>query len=163
MASGQEHEKATRLWSLIFGLTIGLLLDIEIGIIGGAAFAVGGFWLSPDLDIHSRPFKRWGILQVLWWPYQRLIPHRSFLSHGPIVGTSIRIIYLTMISLLIFLLLKILGLTNTSFSINSIHEVIKQNPKHITSILLGLECSAWLHLFQDSNIFKKMGRKRHRR
>lgn len=32
---------------------------------------------------------------VSWWikPYAQIIPHRSFWSHGPIVGTLIRVVY----------------------------------------------------------------------
>lgn len=29
-----------------------------------------------------------------WWPLAKLIPHRSFLSHLPLVGTSIAFLYL---------------------------------------------------------------------
>ena len=88
MASGRDHDKATRLWSLPFGLILGLLLNPANGLIGGFAFAIGGLWLSPDLDTQSRALKRWGILKTLWWPYRKLIPHRSVFSHGPLIRNS---------------------------------------------------------------------------
>lgn len=65
-----------------------------------AAFAVGlgaylfsGFWLSDDLDTNSVCYKRWGLFRFLWWPYRKLVPHRSWLSHGFCVGPLLRIIY----------------------------------------------------------------------
>jgi uncharacterized metal-binding protein len=66
----------------------------ELGIIAGASHFLGGYWLSPDLDIKSRPFLRWGILRFIWLPYQRFIPHRSPLSHAPAIGSLLRLIYL---------------------------------------------------------------------
>jgi len=72
-----------------------------------AAAAVGcaaGLILTPDLDIiGSRadgiirrtgfiPSVIWGLL---WYPYSTLIPHRSIWSHGLLIGTAIRIIYIS--------------------------------------------------------------------
>jgi uncharacterized metal-binding protein len=34
---------------------------------------------------------------ALWWPYAKLIPHRSFCSHGPLVGTAGRLLWLLLI------------------------------------------------------------------
>ena len=49
---------------------------------GVAAYLFSGFWLSDDLDTNSISYKRWGALRFLWWPYQKLVPHRSWVSHG---------------------------------------------------------------------------------
>jgi len=51
---------------------------------------------GPDLDIHSRHFIRWGWFRLLWIPYQKTIRHRSIWSHGLIVGTVLRLLYLSM-------------------------------------------------------------------
>ncbi len=51
--------------------------------------------LGPDLDIHSIQYKRWGPLRWIWLPYQTALHHRSKLSHGPIIGTALRVIYLS--------------------------------------------------------------------
>jgi uncharacterized metal-binding protein len=67
---------------------------LELGTIAAAAHFLGGYWLSPDLDIKSRPFLRWSILRFIWIPYQRLIPHRSPLSHTPVLGSVFRLAYL---------------------------------------------------------------------
>ena len=52
-----------------------------------------GLALSPDLDLHSTPYRRWGLFRFLWWPYQKLIPHRSPVSHSPFIGPVVRIAY----------------------------------------------------------------------
>jgi uncharacterized metal-binding protein len=58
-------------------------------------FMFGGLMFGPDLDIYSRQFQRWGFLRWIWLPYQKSLRHRSFLSHGPIIGTTLRVVYLT--------------------------------------------------------------------
>jgi len=58
------------------------------------AYVFSGLWLSNDLDIYSRIYRRWGPLRFLWYPYQRLIAHRSWLSHGLVVGPLLRLVYL---------------------------------------------------------------------
>ena len=51
--------------------------------------------LGPDLDIHSIQYRRWGPLRWIWLPYQKALKHRSQLSHGPIIGTAVRVMYLS--------------------------------------------------------------------
>lgn len=58
------------------------------------AYLFSGLWLSNDLDIDSRIYRRWGPFRWLWYPYQRLIRHRSWLSHGVAVGPLLRLVYL---------------------------------------------------------------------
>ena len=72
-------ESATKDWA---GLAVGL-----------AAYFFSGFWLSDDLDTHSIAYKRWGVLRWLWWPYQKLVPHRSWVSHGIGFGPIFRVAY----------------------------------------------------------------------
>ena len=58
------------------------------------AHLFSGLWLSNDLDIYSRIYRRWGPLRFLWYPYQKLVAHRSWLSHNPWVGPLLRLLYL---------------------------------------------------------------------
>jgi uncharacterized metal-binding protein len=94
MASGKIHDK-----SIYFATPIVLgigwyYLGLETGIISASAHLLAGLMLSPDLDLISRPYKRWGLLRWIWIPYQRFIPrHRHWLSHGVIVGSIIRLLY----------------------------------------------------------------------
>lgn len=50
-------------------------------------------YLSPDLDINSKPYQRWGVLRVLWWPYMKIYKHRQS-SHSLIIGPITAILYL---------------------------------------------------------------------
>jgi len=43
---------------------------------------------------------------AIWFPYAKLMPHRSFWSHFPLVGTAVRLAYLLAI---IALIASILG------------------------------------------------------
>lgn len=95
MPSGRTHDRIT-LWSLpLIAGAVGLLtFDVLKMLLVAVGYLLGGLWLSPDLDIHSRPYLRWGPLRWLWLPYRRVMSHRSMLSHGPIVGTVLRLLYL---------------------------------------------------------------------
>ena len=67
--------------------------DHTASIIATIAMLFSGLMFGPDLDLDSKPYRRWGPLKFLWKPYQAALPHRSKLSHGPILGTVIRIVY----------------------------------------------------------------------
>ncbi len=160
MTSGNNHDKATKLLCLPFGLCISLFLGIENGLIGLISFLVGGLWLSPDLDTKSNASKRWGILSLLWMPYRKLIPHRSLFSHGPLIGTSIRLFYIGSIGFLGLSILHPLGLPTPSDGIKILFTNFSAHKAIFSMIIFGLEASTWLHLIQDgdplpSELFKK--------
>jgi len=63
-----------------------------------------GIVLSPDLDVdggflgHVLVTKYLGkivgtIWRVFWWPYAVLAPHRSWMSHAPLISTLLRLGY----------------------------------------------------------------------
>jgi uncharacterized metal-binding protein len=95
MPSGSTHDRIT-LWSLpvVTGLTATLTHSSNLTLLVSGGFLFGGLMLSPDLDLYSRPFKRWGWLRWIWIPYQKTLRHRSILSHGLLVGTTLRVFYL---------------------------------------------------------------------
>lgn len=66
-----------------------------------ATYTFSGIWLSSDLDIESSAYKRWGPLRWLWWPYQKMVPHRSWISHGLGVGPLLRAGYLLVVGSLL--------------------------------------------------------------
>ncbi|NJK41908.1 MAG: metal-binding protein [Acaryochloridaceae cyanobacterium SU_2_1] len=95
MPAGRVHDQIT-LVALPF-VTLAMLLlsrNARLTLIVASAFLFSGLMFGPDLDIYSLQFKRWGWLRYIWIPYQRMLKHRSWLSHGPIVGTILRIVYL---------------------------------------------------------------------
>ncbi|HHP7230118.1 MAG TPA: metal-binding protein [Xenococcaceae cyanobacterium] len=95
MPSGRTHDRIT-LWLFpgIVALSYLITRNGELTLLVGGGFFFAGLMFGPDLDIYSVQFKRWGVLRVIWLPYQKLLRHRSFWSHGLIIGTVIRILYL---------------------------------------------------------------------
>lgn len=61
-----------------------------------------GLMLSPDLDLDSSIYRRWGVLRFVWLPYQKAMPHRSFLSHSYIIAPLIRVAYFLLVCYLLF-------------------------------------------------------------
>ena len=94
MPSGQTHDRIT--WGCFPFVTIGtyaITQRWDLAFTAGASFSFSGFMFGPDLDIRSKQYFRWGLLRILWLPYQEIVPHRSWLSHGPIIGTLGRMLY----------------------------------------------------------------------
>ena len=151
MASGSSHDRGT--WWL--ALPFGLLCWPFLGWIGSAsaalAFLVGGLLLSPDLDTRSRPTRRWGPLRLLWWPYRKLLRHRSLLSHGPVLGTLGRLGYLGGLVLVLAGLLSPWGAPSPVDLLHWGQLVWNRHPVLLLLALAGLEASAWLHLIQDGD------------
>ena len=147
MAAGRDHDRATLLWSAPLVLVVGLLLGPTTGLMAGAAFVVGGLWLSPDLDTRSNALRRWGPLAFLWWPYRRLIPHRSFWSHGPLIGTATR---LAVLLGWLTLLKGITGWPNPA-ALEAASRWLELHPNQGWTLLLALEASLWLHLILDGD------------
>ncbi|MEN9206125.1 MAG: metal-binding protein [Thermostichales cyanobacterium DRC_bins_46] len=94
MPLGKVHDRITLctlpLVTLLAGLVGGAAMALAVG--GGYLFA--GLMFAGDLDTYSRQYRRWLWLRWIWIPYQKLCRHRSFWSHGPIVGTLGRLLYL---------------------------------------------------------------------
>lgn len=118
---------------------------------GGLAFLVGGLWLSPDLDTRSNPLRRWGPLQLLWWPYRTLLRHRSLLSHSPLLGTAGRLLYLTALVLGLCLLTSPLGAPGPALLLSWLQLLWEQHRGLSLAMLAGVEASSWLHLIQDGD------------
>ena len=155
MTSGQKHDKATIFLSVPFGICIGLFWGINNALIAGISFCIAGLWLSPDLDIDSRSLQRWGRLKILWKPYRKFITHRSLLSHGVFIGTTVRIAYLIAMVWMIKVLCNVLGIELEYISINRMRTLIELYPKQFLAMLFGAEGSAWLHLLLDGDPLPK--------
>ncbi len=75
-----------------------------------AAHLISGLLFSCDLDIDSREYRRWGPLRLIWWPYKESVPHRSWISHGLIIGPLLRLAYFGIIMYVtVWLMLHALG------------------------------------------------------
>lgn len=157
MPSGKNHDRITFfclpcLVPMALILTHKLLLTFLIT----GSFLFSGLMFGPDLDIYSIQFKRWGPLRWLWLPYQKILAHRSFFSHGFIIGTTIRIIYLCSFILLcaiftVAILQFIWGFDWNwqKFVISSFVSLIGIYRQEAIAILVGLELGAMSHYLAD--------------
>ena len=148
------------LLSLPLGLVVAWPLGLSAGVITAAAFLMGGLWLSPDLDTRSNALHRWGPLGGIWWPYRRLIRHRSIWSHGPLIGTTTRLSLLLAWTLLVSVLIPSVS---PSLVLTNLQNTLQQYPQQATAMLLGLEASVWLHLIQDGDPWPAEWTRRRRR
>lgn len=163
MASGRNHDRATWILALPFGSLWWPWLGLAGVAAAGGAFLLGGLLLSPDLDTVSNPTHRWGPLRVLWWPYRRLLRHRSLLSHSPLLGTAGRLGYLATGLLAICLLLQPLGGPPPQQLMAAGRTLWEGQRPLVLAVLVGLEASSWLHLIQDGDPMPKTPRLLRRR
>ncbi len=172
MPAGHTHDRII-LWTLpavtglVFLLTGG---NSELALLVATGYFFSGLMLSPDLDLRSRPFHRWGWFKWIWVPYQKAMGHRSIFSHGPIIGTTLRVVYLACwLSLVVILGLALVRLFSDRPS--SLPRFLPQLGRALWSyrwqasaFLLGLELGALSHIISDYTVstykkYKKSNRK----
>jgi uncharacterized metal-binding protein len=151
MASGAAHDRLTQRLALPLALVCWPLIGPTAAVAMGLAFLLGGLWLSPDLDTRSRPSRRWGPLAVLWLPYRRLVRHRGWISHLPLLGSAGRLAYLALLLLLLSGVLQPLGLPGPRVLVVAAIALWQRQQPVLLAALVGLEASAWLHLIQDGD------------
>ena len=131
-------------------------------------FFFSGLMFGPDLDIHSTQYKRWGILRWIWLPYRKLFRHRSLFSHGLIIGTLIRVVYLVVMVFAIAIFLIAIAQLLFGFPWNWQKFILKvidllANKYSTEAIVLwlGLELGAMSHSVSDwiSSAVKKQRKK----
>jgi uncharacterized metal-binding protein len=171
MPSGQTHDRIT-LWSLpiIAGVTFGQTHSGNMTLILSGAYLFSGLMFGPDLDLYSRQYQRWGCLRWIWIPYQKTVKHRSLLSHGLAIGTTLRLIYLAIwLSLLGIFLLGIAQLVwNIGWNWQTLWEMLKRSLTRYTTewltFYLGLELGAMSHVISDwsHSTYKRLHKQRSR-
>jgi uncharacterized metal-binding protein len=157
MPSGRTHDRIT-LWSLppIVGLTYLLTRKGELTLIVAGAFLFSGLMFGPDLDIYSVQYKRWGKLRWIWQPYQSLLSHRSQLSHGLMIGTTLRIIYLLVCLFLVAIPAVAVAQLIWEFNWNwqhflsqAIQGISKAYLSEAIALVIGLELGSMSHSLSD--------------
>lgn len=159
MPAGRTHDRIT-FWT--FPLILLIALDRTrspwFTLVLTVGYLLGGVMLSPDLDIHSHPYKRWGWLRWIWLPYRASIGHRSPLSHAPIIGTTLRVLYLAFwmglmgivgVAITNDLILGSLTWDKLDFIIRSF---IRQHGITGLFLIIGLELGAMSHSLADFSV-----------
>lgn len=95
----------------------GIIVGVRNPIEGLGAFlgCLLGIILTPDLDQIGISSSEWGMVKklgpigflwcALWWPYAVSTRHRSPVSHLPLLGTAIRLIYCVVLFIIIWIVL----------------------------------------------------------
>jgi uncharacterized metal-binding protein len=169
MPSGRTHDRIT-IWALpiVVGVTFWQTRNGNLTLLVATGFMLGGLMFGPDLDIYSRQFQRWGWLRWIWLPYQKSLRHRSIFSHGPLIGTTLRVIYfsifLSIVTIVGLLIAEKVGnmALNWQGLGNGILSAIAQYKTEFIALFLGLEAGAMSHSLSDwtgsaYKRFKKQG------
>ncbi|MGI0480907.1 metal-binding protein [Geminocystis sp. CENA526] len=158
MPSGKTHDRITwyslPLVIIVFGI---ITRQLSSTLLASVGFVFSGLMFGPDLDIYSVQFKRWGVLRFIWLPYQKQLKHRSIISHGFIIGTIVRVLYLS----LILFIVAIFAVTITQLIfgfewhwqkaiINTFIIVKNQYWQEVLSLFIGLELGAMSHYLADT-------------
>jgi len=156
MPSGGTHDRIT-LWGLplVAGMTFGYTQSGNLTLLVSGGFLFGGLMFGPDLDIYSRQYKRWGFLRWIWLPYQQGLRHRSVLSHGPIIGTTLRILYFGSWVIVVggvgVAIARVIGNIpwDGSAVVQTIKASLRQNTQEWFALFVGLELGAMSHSLSD--------------
>jgi uncharacterized metal-binding protein len=176
MADGRTHALATKsLAVLLFAGQMGSGLlhgySMQETVFSALALLVGtlgGLFLTPDLDIDAgsmseeevRKISPFGenIWWIYWFPYRWLIPHRSPLSHWPIIGTLGRLLYLSIPYLTILAITFVIN--QSAFGWLAFAGLWLLFFQYFQIAVLGLASSDLLHFFMDRHMFHKIFKQR---
>jgi uncharacterized metal-binding protein len=169
MPSGQTHDRIT-IWSLplVASVSFWQTRNGNLTLLVAAGFMLGGLMFGPDLDIYSRQYQRWGWFRWIWLPYQKKLRHRSFFSHGPLIGTTLRVVYFAVVVGIAGIIVAIIAekLGNLALNWEVVGDSVRRNlsiySQEFFALFLGLELGAMSHYVSDwtgsaYKRFKKQG------
>jgi uncharacterized metal-binding protein len=156
MPSGRTHDRIT-MWVLpiVVAVTFWQTRNGNLTLLVAMGFILGGLMFGPDLDIYSVQYQRWGFLRWIWLPYQKSLRHRSFLSHGPLIGTTLRVIYFTTVLSFIAVVFLVIAekLGNVALNWQILGDVVlnalASYKSEFLALFLGLEFGAMSHYLSD--------------
>jgi uncharacterized metal-binding protein len=176
MADGKTHAVATRtlaMFLFIGQIANGIYRDYPLQTIffsslALSAGALAGLFLTPDLDVdvgsdseqEVRDISPFGenLWWIYWYPYRKLIPHRSPLSHWPVIGTIGRLLYLNILYGIALTAARFLNETAFHWLVSA--GVWLLNSSYFYIFAVGLAGADTLHFFMDQRVFHKIFRQR---
>ena len=157
MPSGKNHDRIT--WICLPIIVLATLIfsqNFILSIFVALAFVFSGLMFGPDLDIYSIQYKRWGWFKFIWLPYQKTLKHRSWFSHGFLIGTIVRILYLSVIILILSIFVVAIAQMIFGFNwhwqqiLSSIYSNLRNKyTQQAIAIFIGLELGAMSHYVAD--------------
>ncbi|NWJ96882.1 MAG: metal-binding protein [Chloroflexi bacterium] len=120
----------------------------------GVGYCFATFFMNPDLDLDSVGYQSWGPLRIIWWPYQKILAHRSYFSHFPVISTVLRIVYLMWFPVL---MIALLGSSVQMVARETIFDWWPIIGAYLLMFILGMIVSDTLHAILDvvSTDFKR--------
>ena len=141
MPNGRTHDLITLVVSpVVVGAAYYFTKDVKTTAIIFVLYLFSSLMFNGDLDTNSSPYNRWFILKMIWIPYQLMFGHRSIFTHGLVIGTLIRMIYVGLIPFTIF------------YFTSDINIISYLNIEVLTILFIGLESGSAVHTISD-NIF----------
>lgn len=141
MPNGKTHDIISILTFPIVIISTYFILDnLILTIIVSLSYIFASFMFNGDLDTNSKPFNRWYILKMFWIPYQLMFHHRSYFTHGIVIGSVIRIVYVITIPTLILISVDIQNITIL---------VDLFSNKYVIYSLIGIELGSTIHTISD--------------
>lgn len=179
MPSGKVHDQITIIAAAIAAPVWWFCVPAPVQSVGECATLCGtilfsGLMLSPDLDLDSSIYQRWGPLRFLWWPYQKIMPHRSVFSHSLVVGPLLRLLYFFALAYGLwristyFVSLAVPNFDRNGLSqagADSLFGLWRTHPHYVEMAALGVFIGTGLHVGADVIVtgFKRRMHKRRRR
>ncbi len=141
MPDGKTHDKISTFTAPIIGVVTYLICkDIKLAVILMSTYIFASFMFNGDLDTHSKPFNRWWLFKMIWIPYQMMFSHRSIFTHGLVIGTVVRLLYLGIIPFIAFLLKGNLDIITT---------LSESTMLIMLTMVIGLELGSAVHTISD--------------
>lgn len=141
MPEAPTHDGISLAVGTPIAIVAALFLPSDVVLTWFIAYVFSCFLLSPDLDLHSDPYLRWGPLRFIWKAYMKVVPHRSWVSHGLLVGSLIRVAYLlTIPGLLLYASVRAGVLQENN---------VLRYWRYGVVALLGIEAGAVVHIVAD--------------
>ncbi len=144
MPKGKTHDKISIITipalTIVFYLITTNLLQTVIFFV---SYLFASFMFNGDLDTYSKPYNRWWLFKTFWTPYQTIFKHRSIFTHGIILGTFVRLLYLSIV------IIGILWIIYGKDSLNTYYNFCIENKKILVVSFIGLEFGNSTHTFAD--------------
>lgn len=138
MPNGKTHDTITLITlPLVVVSSHYFLSEIKEMIIIIISYLFSSIMFNGDLDTVSKPYNRWFILKMIWIPYQLMFNHRSIFTHGIIIGTIIRILYISIIPIMYLI------------STNQINLIYMIDLRLLLITFIGLEIGSSIHTISD--------------
>jgi uncharacterized metal-binding protein len=150
MPSGKKH--ITINWLILAILNILIFIfysDISIKhyVFFNISFLLVSYYISPDLDIDSSVYRRWGIMRWIWYPYREVMKHQGA-SHSFIWGPISIILNLLIFLSIIILIAASLDLLTEIPLLNIILEIG-------AILIICIAIVTWIHIIADKIFNKK--------